>query len=45
VPAHRRLVGLVVTRPSTGYLWRKDTDDIASALAEALADYRARHGQ
>jgi hypothetical protein len=34
---------VVVTRQETDYVWRKDSDDIASALAEALADYKVKH--
>lgn len=34
---------VVVFRKDTGYSWRKDCDDMAAALAEALSDYRARH--
>ena len=34
---------VVVTRQDTDYVWRKDSDDIASALAEALADYKVKH--
>ncbi len=34
---------VVVTRQKTDYVWRKDSDDIASALAEALADYKVKH--
>jgi len=34
---------VVVTRQDTDYVWRKDCDDIAATLAEALADYKAKH--
>jgi hypothetical protein len=34
---------VVVTRHDTDYVWRQDCDDIASTLAEALADYKVRH--
>ncbi len=36
---------VVVTRQETDYVWRKDCDDIASTLAEALAEYTAKHDQ
>jgi len=38
---HRCIV--VVTRQDTDYVWRRDSDDIAAALAEALAEYKAKH--
>ena len=34
---------VVITRQDTDYVWRKDCDDVGSTLAEALADYRAKH--
>lgn len=34
---------VVVTRQDTDYVWRKDCDDIAAVLAEALSEYKARH--
>lgn len=34
---------LVVTRPDTDYVWRKDCDDIDKALQEAIEDYRKAH--
>ncbi|RVT84998.1 hypothetical protein [Inhella crocodyli] len=34
---------VVVTRSDTDYAWRKDSDDIAGAVAEAVAAYWAAH--
>lgn len=34
---------VMVSRGDTDYVWRRDTDDISAALAEALAHYRAAH--
>jgi hypothetical protein len=34
---------VIVTRQDSDYVWRKDCDDIASTLAAALADYKAKH--
>ena len=34
---------VVITRQSTDYVWRKDCDNVAATLVEALAEYRARH--
>lgn len=36
---------IVVTRKDTDYAWRKDCDDMAAALSEALCDYKAKHAQ
>jgi hypothetical protein len=36
---------VVVTRQESDYVWRQDSDDIASTLAEAMADYRANHAR
>jgi hypothetical protein len=35
---------VVVSRDETDYVWRKDCDDIASTLAEALGEYKTKHG-
>ena len=40
---NRRTV--VITRPDTDFVWRKDCEDIAAALADAIFDYKAKHGQ
>ena len=34
---------VVVTRQDTDYVWRRDCEDIAATLNEALAEYRANH--
>jgi hypothetical protein len=34
---------VIVTRQDTDYVWRKDCDDIANTLMEALSEYRTRH--
>lgn len=34
---------VVVTRKSTDDVWRKDCEDIQTALKEALSEYRAHH--
>ena len=34
---------VVVTRPTSGYMFRRDSDDISASLREALSDYRAKH--
>ena len=34
---------VVVTRQDTDYVWRKDCDDIAVVLAEAILEYKAKH--
>jgi hypothetical protein len=34
---------VMILRKDTAYVWRRDCDDMAVALAEALSDYRARH--
>nr|WP_312230743.1 hypothetical protein [Pseudomonas sp.] len=34
---------VVVTRQSTDWVWRKDTNNITDALLEAIADYRKHH--
>ena len=34
---------VVVNRPDTDYVWRKDCDDLAGALREAVADYKSAH--
>ena len=36
---------VVVTRQDTDYVWRKDCDEIAPTLAEALAEYKAAHAR
>lgn len=36
---------VVVTRPDTDYAWRKDCDDLASTLCEAIADYKIAHAR
>lgn len=36
---------VVVTRQDTNFVWRKDGEDISLALAEALLQYKARHGR
>lgn len=35
---------VVVSRDDTDYVWRKDCDDIVSTLAEALREYKTKHG-
>lgn len=40
--SHNRCT-VVITRQDTDYVWRKDCNDIAATLAEALAEYRAKH--
>jgi len=34
---------VMVSRKDTGYDWRRDCDDMAATLVEALLDYRAGH--
>jgi hypothetical protein len=34
---------VVVTRNDTDYVWRKDCDDIGSALREAIVAYKSAH--
>jgi hypothetical protein len=34
---------VVVTRRDTDFVWRKDSDNLAATLAEALSEYRAKH--
>jgi len=34
---------VVITRQSTDYVWRKDSENLVATLVEALAEYRARH--
>lgn len=34
---------VVITRQDTDYVWRKDCDDVAAGLAEALHDYEVKH--
>lgn len=36
---------VVVSRPDTDYVWRKDCDDLASTLLEALLDYKSAHAR
>ena len=38
---NRRTV--VITRSDTDYVYRRDTDDLAQTLQEAIADYRGAH--
>ncbi len=40
-PAHRTTV--VITRQETNFVWRKDSDNLALTLQEALLEYRAAH--
>lgn len=42
--SHERCT-VLVTRKDTGYLWRKNCDDISKALAEAISDYKENHAQ
>lgn len=34
---------VLITRHDTDFLWRKDTNDMASALAEGLKSYQDSH--
>lgn len=34
---------VAVSRPDTDYVWRKDCDDLASTLREAVTDYKIAH--
>jgi hypothetical protein len=34
---------VVVTRSTSGYTFRRDSDDVVALLREALNDYRANH--
>jgi hypothetical protein len=34
---------VIVNRPDTDYVWRKDCDNLASALHEAILDYKNTH--
>jgi hypothetical protein len=34
---------VAVNRPDTDYVWRKDCDDLASTLREAVLDYKRAH--
>jgi len=34
---------VTITRHETDYIWRKDSDDLAQTLQEALQEYTARH--
>lgn len=34
---------VAVLRQETSYAWRKDCDDVASTLIEAIAAYKAKH--
>lgn len=34
---------VTVTRVDTDYVWRKDCDDVASTLREAILDYKSAH--
>lgn len=34
---------VLVTRPASGYAFRRDSDDISASLREAFIDYRAKH--
>jgi len=34
---------VAVSRPDTDYVWRKDCDDLASALREAIMNYKIAH--
>jgi hypothetical protein len=34
---------VAVTRVDTDYVWRKDCDDLASTLREAIRDYKSAH--
>ena len=36
---------VLITRQDTDYAWRADTDDLPSALARGLQDYRRHHPQ
>ena len=34
---------VAVNRPDTDYVWRKDCDDLASTVREAIVDYKSAH--
>ena len=36
-------ITVVVTRQATGYVWRKDSDNLSLTLQEALHEYKAKH--
>ncbi|MGC4061390.1 MAG: hypothetical protein QM749_11330 [Aquabacterium sp.] len=36
-------ITVVVTRQTTDYVWRKDSDNLSLALQEALHEYKAKH--
>jgi len=35
---------VVITKFEVDYVWRKDSDDMAKSLREALADYKSSQG-
>jgi len=35
---------VVITKFEVDYVWRKDSDDMAKSLHEALADYKSSQG-
>jgi len=36
---------VVVNRPDTDYVWRKDCDDLAGTLRDAIMDYKMAHAR
>jgi hypothetical protein len=36
---------VAVTRADTDYVWRKDCDDLAGTLCEAILDYKNAHAR